>query len=82
MTKKITNLFFLIYQGIFVSRNATCRFEPTCSQYAKTAIDQYGLARGAVLATKRLLSCHPFSKRPLFDPVPGKDLSKEVGQQL
>ncbi|MDI6799434.1 MAG: membrane protein insertion efficiency factor YidD [Actinomycetota bacterium] len=38
-----------------------CRFIPTCSQYAIEAVDKYGPARGAALATKRLLRCHPFS---------------------
>lgn len=37
-----------------------CRFEPTCSQYARDAIARYGLLRGVGLATVRLLKCHPF----------------------
>lgn len=46
-----------------------CRYEPTCSVYAREAIERYGFARGARLAVKRLLRCHPF--RPGgFDPVP------------
>jgi uncharacterized protein len=46
-----------------------CRFEPTCSIYAKEAVARYGLVRGARLAGWRLLRCHPFS-RGGFDPVP------------
>jgi putative membrane protein insertion efficiency factor len=46
-----------------------CRFEPTCSVYAKEAVAKYGLARGARLAGARLLRCHPFH-RGGFDPVP------------
>jgi len=46
-----------------------CRFEPSCSAYAMTAIEEHGLMRGLVLAVKRVARCHPFS-RPGFDPVP------------
>ena len=38
-----------------------CRFHPTCSDYAREAIESHGIARGAVLAAKRLIRCHPFS---------------------
>ena len=46
-----------------------CRFEPTCSIYAREAIERHGLARGTLLAVKRLLRCHPFNAGGL-DPVP------------
>lgn len=46
-----------------------CRFEPTCSQYAIEAVELHGVARGLVLAVKRLARCQPFS-RGGFDPVP------------
>jgi putative membrane protein insertion efficiency factor len=46
-----------------------CRFEPTCSIYAREAIERYGLARGLALAARRLLRCHPFQSGG-FDPVP------------
>ena len=46
-----------------------CRFEPTCSVYARQAIERHGIARGAALAVRRLVKCQPFH-RGGFDPVP------------
>jgi putative membrane protein insertion efficiency factor len=46
-----------------------CRFQPTCSAYARLAISRYGTPRGLLLATGRLLRCHPFAQGGV-DPVP------------
>ena len=48
----------------------TCRFRPTCSQYALEAIDKYGALKGGWLTAKRLCRCHPFYKGDPYDPVP------------
>ena len=47
----------------------SCRFQPTCSQYALQAIDSFGAWRGSCLAIKRILRCHPFNPGG-YDPVP------------
>jgi uncharacterized protein len=46
-----------------------CRFHPTCAVYAAEAVRAHGAARGALLAVRRLLKCHPFHSGG-FDPVP------------
>ena len=46
-----------------------CRFEPTCSAYAEEALRTHGAGRGAWLAARRLLRCHPLGGSG-FDPVP------------
>ena len=48
----------------------SCRFLPTCSNYAYEAIQKYGALKGGWLALKRLLRCNPFYKGDYFDPVP------------
>ncbi|MBP8795237.1 MAG: membrane protein insertion efficiency factor YidD [Brachymonas sp.] len=46
-----------------------CRFEPTCSIYALSAVEQHGAMAGAYLAVARLLRCHPYCQGGC-DPVP------------
>ncbi len=49
----------------------TCRYVPTCSQYALEALEKYGAIKGGWLAIKRICRCHPFHKgHDFYDPVP------------
>ncbi|HEV8592175.1 MAG TPA: membrane protein insertion efficiency factor YidD [Pyrinomonadaceae bacterium] len=45
-----------------------CRFEPTCSEYARQAVEKYGAVRGTWMGVKRILRCQPFCKGG-HDPV-------------
>jgi putative membrane protein insertion efficiency factor len=47
----------------------SCRFYPSCSAYALTALERHGAARGTYLTVKRILRCHPFHPGGV-DPVP------------
>ncbi len=46
-----------------------CRFEPSCSRYAMTAVNAHGAIKGGYLSFRRLLRCHPWHAGG-FDPVP------------
>lgn len=75
--KKRTNVPCRILQGAirFYQRSIsplfppTCRYYPTCSEYAVIALQKYGVIKGGWLATKRICRCHPFHPGG-YDPVP------------
>ncbi|MFZ5932810.1 MAG: membrane protein insertion efficiency factor YidD [Patescibacteria group bacterium] len=54
-------LVFLFGQG--------CRFTPTCSEYAKEAVEKFGVFGGSLLTLGRISRCHPFGRAGV-DPVP------------
>ena len=45
-----------------------CKFEPTCSEYTKQAIEKYGAIKGTIIGIKRILRCNPSSKGG-YDPL-------------
>ena len=64
-------LKFLRFYQIFISTftRPSCRFYPTCSEYAYQAFESYGVFRGFYLTVKRILKCHPFHPGG-YDPLP------------
>ncbi len=49
-------------------KGRTCRFYPSCSQYAVEALEKYGVFKGTLLSLKRILRCHPFDPGG-YDPI-------------
>nr|WP_221202154.1 membrane protein insertion efficiency factor YidD [Microbacter margulisiae] len=74
LIKKILSSLLLLpiyFYRYFISpiKPPTCRYTPTCSQYAIEAIQKHGPFKGLWLAVKRILSCHPWGGSG-YDPVP------------
>ena len=56
------------YQKIPLKSHYVCGFLPTCSEYAKEAIEKYGVLKGLGLGIYRIFRCHPWQKNK-YDPV-------------
>ena len=69
MKKALLALIRIYQKAISPHLPASCRFQPTCSQYTITAIERFGALRGSFMGAKRILRCNPFSKGG-YDPVP------------
>lgn len=70
MMKRVLLALIRFYRtSISPNTRPRCRFVPTCSQYAVTAIERYGALRGGWMAFYRILRCNPFNKGG-YDPVP------------
>ena len=63
------NNHFRNQKHISASIGNYCIYTPTCSQYTKEAIVEYGAFKGCIMGAKRILRCHPFHKGG-YDPVP------------
>jgi putative membrane protein insertion efficiency factor len=68
------SLYFIYQVAISPLLGKNCRFEPTCSCYAKDCIKQHNFFYALWLVIKRLAKCQPFYKKNqyIFDPVPQK----------
>ncbi|MFH0762971.1 MAG: membrane protein insertion efficiency factor YidD [Candidatus Omnitrophota bacterium] len=70
MLRTIAVQLISIYQRYFrVLLPKTCRFSPSCSEYAKAAFLRYGFFKGTGKAIMRLFRCHPFSMKSGYDPL-------------
>lgn len=74
--KKLLISLIELYQKIPGSWHSACRYTPTCSQYTKEAIKEYGSLKGSLLGLKRILRCVPWKKAG-YDPVPIKKEKKD-----
>lgn len=70
MKKLLLRLIRFYQRSVSPYTSASCRFTPTCSQYAYEAVSKYGFWRGGAMAFWRLLRCNPFNKSDPYDPVP------------
>ena len=67
--RSVLTLIWVYQQTIGPALPKSCRYEPSCSHYAYTAVERYGAVRGGWLALKRLLRCQPWGGSG-YDPVP------------
>ena len=75
MIKNILIWIINLYQKIPGPWHNYCRHVPTCSNYAKQAIKEYGALKGTLLGIKRILRCNPWGTFG-YDPVPKKENKK------
>lgn len=66
--KSVACFLIKIYQKIPISSHYSCKYIPTCSNYAIEALTRYGFIKGCYLSIKRILRCNPLSKGG-YDPV-------------
>ena len=66
-------LIYLIkfYQKIPGSWHNSCKYQPTCSNYAIGVLENFGFFKGSYLMIKRIIKCNPWSKGG-YDPIPEK----------
>ena len=69
MKRALLALLRFYRRQISPAKQPSCRYVPTCSQYAVEAIEKHGAIKGTGLAIYRVLRCNPFSKGG-YDPVP------------
>ena len=73
--KKILIWIIQLYQKIPFSSHNSCRFIPTCSNYAIGVLEEFGFFKGSFLMIRRIFRCNPWSKGG-YDPIPVKEKKK------
>ena len=73
MVKKSLIKLIELYQRIPTRMHNNCRFIPTCSNYAISVINEFGVVKGLFLTIKRLLRCNPWNKNIGIDLPPKKE---------
>lgn len=58
----------------------SCRYQPSCSAYAITALRRYGALKGGWMAAKRIARCHPWGGHG-YDPVPDNDACNDTSHR-
>lgn len=67
----LAKTFIVFYQASFsYFLGGNCRYYPSCSHFAYEAFTKHKVLAALCIVSKRLLSCHPFSKKSFYDPVP------------
>ena len=74
--KKILISGINLYQAMPISTHGLCKHIPSCSNYAKEAIEEYGCIKGSIMSMKRILSCNSFNHN-IYDPVPKRSVKNE-----
>jgi putative membrane protein insertion efficiency factor len=69
MHRLVVRLIVVYQRMISPMFGNVCRFEPSCSEYTRQAIEKYGVLHGTWLGMKRISRCHPLHEGG-FDPVP------------
>ena len=69
MTRIVLGLLRLYQIVLSPFTRGACRHYPSCSQYAREAVERHGVLRGGRLAFKRVMRCHPLGSSG-YDPVP------------
>ena len=72
MTRLLVRLVDFYRARISPTQPARCRFEPSCSAYAREALIRHGALKGLLLSVWRILRCNPLNRRAGLDPVPDK----------
>jgi uncharacterized protein len=75
----LAKALILFYQASFsYFLGGNCRYYPSCSHYAQDAFAKHNTFYAFYLTLKRVLSCHPFSQKSFFDPVPLNSTEKSL----